>query len=1226
MRRLLLRSSALLSFLAPGCSGEPEPPEEGYESRALGPRETKDAKRFRRLRPDESGLAFAHHLKAVNNLPYVYQGSGLAVGDYDADGLPDVYLLSQDGPNKLFRQTAPLRFEDVTAIAGDGLDGGDAWGTAASFADLDGDGDLDLFLCNLESSTLCFRNEGDGTFTECARAWGLDVVAASTGVATADYDRDGDLDVYLLTNRLLGATLPAEFVAELELPAAIQKTREELFPPYPTVRNVEGRAVLPSGYEDFYMTIGPKVFVAGQADRLLRNEGGGRFVEVTEAAGVKAYDNGLSCTFWDYDDDGWPDLYVANDLESPDRLYRNQRDGTFREVTGEALPHTAYYGMGCDFGDLDNDGLFDFCVADMSSTTHFMSKMLMGNMDENRWFLMNAEPPQKMRNALFVNTGTGRFLEAAQMAHLASTDWTWSVRFVDLDEDGRLDFHASNGIPLYEDNPDTVAEFKRLWSRGDQREALAMARSIPSVAQRNIARRQVGDLEFADVAAEWGLDDETVSYGAVFADLDRDGDLDLIVNHRNEVAGLYENTTSGTHRLLVSLHGDASNRQGVGSKITLRIGDHVQVRMVSPTRGYMSAGEAVEHFGLGSATRIDSLAVRWPDGTEQTWTDLEVDRQLTFWKDPAIRSAKVPTPDREPWFESGVLDIGHHRERDFDDYAVQPLLPHRLSRLGPGLAVGDVDGDGLDDLWIGGAAGHAGTLARSKGDGTFAEIDGPWARHGAAEGLGALFFDADGDGDQDLYVVHGGIEAMHFPGDFRDRLYLNDGGGGFTNAPADALPDLRLSGSSVAAADFDHDGDLDLFVGTRVAPGRYPEAPGSVLLRNLGGRFEDATAAVCPQLAEAGMVTGGIWTDVDADGWLDLVVAANWQPLRVHRNAAGERLVDVTEALGLADVRGLWHGVSSMRIGAATRPALVATNLGLNTKYHADASHPLRIYAADYDDDQELDVVEAKSSGGALLPVRGRSCSSAAMPFLAERFPTFESFAQASLPEIYGEDLLRAATMLEARELRHLLLQPADPGYVFEPLTRRAQIAPGFGVGISDFDGDGVLDLLMAQNSFSPEPETGRFDGGLGAVLRGSVGGGLEWIAPRTSGVVMPEDAAAVVVFDVDGNGTPDVVCATNDGPVRVFRNRGAVERWCTVRLVGGRGNPTAVGAVVRAERADGSSASQEVQAGSSYLSQSSARLHFGGDVRRVVAAWPDGSVSELAVAPGRRKLVLERR
>ncbi|MCA8977938.1 MAG: VCBS repeat-containing protein [Planctomycetes bacterium] len=1119
--------AALSSVALAGC-GEPEVPV--LTRHQLPPRAAVAGTLFARLDSAQTGLTFSNELRRENVVAYVYTGSGVAVGDYDADGMPDVYLVSQDGPNKLFRQVAPLRFVDVTAAAG-GLDGGDAWGSAATFADVDGDGDLDLYVCNLESPNLLYLNQGDGTFREGAGRRGLAAIATSTGAAFADYDNDGDLDLYLLTNRMLMPQLPDEIVAEVTLPADIKRSKKELFPPYPSeFPRVDGKLVVPPGYEDFCFVQGEHIFLAGQCDRLYRNDAG-IFRDVTADAGIHDQGNGLGVVWWDFDDDGRLDLYVANDLQSPDKLYHNLGDGTFADVTGDMLPCTAFFGMGCDFGDLDRDGRLDLMVADMSSTTHYMSKMLMGNMDQHRWFLMNSSPPQLMRNVLYHNTGTGRFAEAARMAHLASTDWTWSVRFADFDEDGWLDCHVTNGIPVFTDDPDAGRAFKSLWDRGQQQQALDLYRKLPRVVERNIARRNLGGLDFEDVGATWGLDEESVGQGAVVADLDRDGDLDILVNNQNGEASLFENRSSGTHRILVELRGTVSNERGVGARITVVAGGGTQTRLVMPTRGYMSAGEAIEHFGLGAADRLDELSVRWPSGIVQVFHDVAADQHLTI-REQGAKAAAAPSAVPRPLFEARSQPTFMHREREFDDFAAQPLLPHRLSRLGPGLAAADVDGDGHDDVWIGGAAGQAGSL-QFGGGAAFTAIEGPWRGDAECEDLGAEFFDADGDGDLDLYVVSGGIEAGERTELLRDRLYRNDGERRFVRDDA-ALPDLRHSGSCVAAGDFDGDGDQDLFVGSRVEPGRFPHAPTSVLLRNDGGRFVDVTATLLPALVDAGMVTDACWADLDGDGHLDLVIAAQWQPVRVFGNKGGAGFEDRTAALGLDGIRGQWNGIAVADLDADGDLDLVVTNLGLNTKYKADPEHALQLFARDFDGNGTFDVVEAKSAGGRQLPVRGLSCSSSAMPHLAEKFKTYDAFARATLGEIYGE-ALDGCLALSVNELRHVVFENRDGRFVPHPLPRATQISVAHGIGVADFDGDGHLDLVLAQNSHAPEPETGPNAGGLGAFVRGDGRLGFTAIGADRSGIVMPEDGVDIAVLDLDGDGRPDFLCSTNAGPLRAF-------------------------------------------------------------------------------------------
>jgi hypothetical protein len=1210
-------TSLALVLLAAACSRPaPLPP---ITSKPLPARSASDGPRFVKRDGAAIGIPFSNLLRPENIVAYLYMGAGVAVGDYDGDGLPDVYLVSQDGPNRLFRQVAPWRFEDATAAAG-GLDGGDAWGTAAAFADVDGDGDLDLFVCNLESPNLLYVNQGNGTFVERAGPFGLGTVAASTGVAFADYDNDGDLDLYLLTNRVLRLTLPPEIVAGITLPKDLRRSRDELFPPFPPLVR-DGKPFVPPGYEDHFFTVpgAPAAFQAGQRDRLFRNDGYGRWVDVTDEAGIRDQGNGLAVVWWDFDGDGWMDLYVANDFQSPDHLWRNRGDGTFEDVTARMLPHTAFFGMGADFGDLDNDGDFDLLVADMSSTTHYMGKMLMGSMDQHRWFLMNAHPQQYMRNALYVNTGTGRFQEAAHLANLASTDWTWAVLFADLDEDGRLDCFVSNGIPVFTDNPDIGERFDRLWAAGRRNEALEVFRAIPPVAERNIARRNAGDLRFEDVGALWGLDEAGVAHGAIFCDLDRDGDLDLIVNNLNAPVSVYENRSSEGHRVLVELVGRASNRRGVGATIHLRAGGQTQVRQVSPTRGYMSAGEAIQHFGLGAATVIDELVVRWPSGREQRFTSLPVDHHHTIVEPaapaaaPPPRQAALPPPLLRPGPELPFV----HRERDFDDYAEQPLLPHRLSRLGPGIASGDVDGDGRDELWLGGAAGQAGVLLRGDETGSRRPIDGPWREDAECEDMGACFVDFDGDGDLDLYVVSGGIEAGERTELLRDRLYRNDGRGGFARA-TDALPDLRSSGSCVVAADYDRDGDVDLFVGARVLPGRFPLAPPSVLLRNDDGRFVDASSSL-PR-ADLGMVTAATWTDLDGDGFVDLVVAAQWQPLRVFGNDGGRAFVDRTAALGLQGLHGQWQSVAAGDLDGDGDLDLVAGNLGRNTKYKASADKPLRLYGLDYDGNGSFDVIEAKQSGDAVLPVRGLSCSSQAMPVLREKFPTYDQFARASLAEIYGGETLASCFELLCHELQHVAIENRGGALATTPLPWRSQIAPVFGIGIVDVDADGRQDLVLAQNFYSPEPETGRFAGGLGQLLRGLGGMQFECVEPAVAGLVMPEDAKALAVIAAPDLSSPLLACTTNDGPVRTFVPAGgnSAAPWLGVRLRGDAGNPGAIGARVELLVDGRAIAVRELAAGAGYLAQNSPIAWFARvpDGARVRVRWPDGGSSEQALEP----------
>ena len=1191
---------------------------------------------FRTLTPGLSGLDFLipiDNAHAERRLYYSAMACGsVAAGDLDGDGWPEGFFSAGPVPNRLYQNAGAdenPRFREVTNAAG--LAENESWCTGAAMVDIDGDGDLDLYICRYDAPNRLFLNEstpGQFRFREAAAEWGLDITDATLTPSFVDYDRDGDLDVFLAMNAYFRkGGRPAEGIP-------MRKTDDGWEVTEPWDRYYRFSSLDP-------VTGEPKYGETGRPNRLLRNEGG-RFSDVSSLAGLLPLPNPTNAAAWfDSNGDGWLDLYVANDFADRDELYLNQKDGTFQEVAADVLQHTTWFSMGMAAEDLNNDGMTDLIVADMLPTTHYRQKVTMGEMGASFAAMYEAGlPRQSMVNTYFVNTGTGLFLEAARMSGLSKTDWTWTVKSGDFDGRGRIDLCFPTGHTR-DFNPSDYRDGSLLNRIGKEDWDSFINR--PELREHDLVFRNSGDWKFEKSDDAWGLGQrETMTYGAALSDVDRDGDLDFISISLEDAPVLYLNRSAekgGRHHLLIRLKGQSGNTYGLGAKVTLTLPDgSLQARTLLPNNGYQESDEPLVHFGLGSFDRVASITVDWGTGNQSHIGETPGDCWLEIAEVPDT-SAPQNEKSLSTWFRAiPGFDALAIPETPFDDFLRQPLLPHRHSQLGPGQAWGDVDGDGLADLYLGGTMGQPGKMLLNRGLDAAGQpvftikVRPPFTGTTDHEDLGSLLLDVDGDGDADLFTVSGSVECSAGDPSLRDRLFLNDGTGEFTEA-VDRIPapdgGRYTSGGVATAADFDRDGDLDIFIGGRIIPGEYPVAPRNSLLVNDGkGHFRES--AVDQGISSTGLVTAALWSDLDSDGWSDLLLTHEWGAIRVFSNRSG-KLVETTDAAGLAGTTGFWNSIAGRDLNGDGFIDYIVGNLGRNTKYSASEESPELIFYGDVGGEGKKNLIEAKldTSTHCLLPRRGLSCSSTAIPSLLKHVNTYHAWASATLEEIFDPERLKGALRLEAKMLDSVsLLNDGEGHFTIHPLPPLAQISPVFGIVMSDFDSDGFTDVALAQNFFTPQQETGPYDGGLGVVLKGSapVNSGeipLSEMWPLESGIVVPGDSKSLGITDFSGRGRPDLVFGRNNAPPALFLNGLDSEKSgepLAVTLRGKPGNPTAIGAMVSVQIPGLPKQTAEIYSGSGYLSQSISTLFFGRGAKSasqsatVSVVWPDGTRSEHSI------------
>lgn len=1072
---------------------------------------------FTEIGSNQSGIDFINKLednplsdKNVLSYRHYFNGAGVGIADFNKDGLQDIFLAGNEVPNKLYINKGDFKFEDISKTAG--INVNKVWCSGVSIVDINGDGFQDIYVCQQgpyneeQRRNLFYINNGDLTFTESAKSMGLDDPNYSTQAAFFDFDKDGDLDCYVMNESKYAGVVLANVFKDLE----------------------------------------KKENMIAASGKMFENVGNLKFKNITEKAGMLAYGYGLGLAISDLNGDNWPDVYVANDYTVPDFMYINQKDGTFKEQVKDYTRQLSYFGMGCDVADINNDGLVDIGVVDMAAEDHFRDKTLMAsmNVDLFKYYFNDLEYHlQYMFNSLQLNNGNNTFSNIAALAGVLKSDWSWAAIFSDLNLDGHKDYYVTNGFRRYSRDNDFMNKMDEV--RAQNQGLIPMSKReelyalMPEIKLKNKLYINSGDLYFDDSnKTMYHPDIDTYSYGAAFADFDNDGDQDIIVNNIDQTATLLKNNTkekTSYNHLRVTLNGDNPSLS-TGAKVKIKTAKQIQFQEHLFVRGYESSMEQALFFGLGNEESVEYVEVIWTDGNIQRIDNPQINQTLTiqYQKGASFKPKNTGSNAIVQNVQSKNIGVDFtHKENPFDDFEKEVLLPQRQSAFGPALATSDINNDGLVDFYVGGAKGQSGQMYVQNMDGTFAKLSNqPWENEKFSEDVDAIFIDPNQDGNMDLLVLSGGS------GDFVgqeslliNRFYANKGNGEFFRI-GNVLPNSETASYSVIAENIDEDPLKELLITGAAKPGKYPQSESTVILDYQNNQYVDITQQIIPSLNEKdGLIRDAVWLDLNNDGQKDLVTAGEWQNVRVFIKE-GDQYAEKTKEWKTDNKEGWWRSIEAGDLDGDGDLDLIVGNVGKNFKQKASEDKPLYLYSNDFDDNGTLDCVLAKHYDDRIVPARGKECSTEQMPFISKKYESYASFASASIDEILGEQKIDNGIKLKAVDFNSYVLLNENGHFKFQKLPSLAQISPINDIVLKDVNKDDKLDIITIGNDYNTEYETPRLDAGNGLVLINK-GGNFEALNISESGLYCRNDAKKIKA--IQRQGKEAIIVANNNGPIQIF-------------------------------------------------------------------------------------------